>query len=323
MTVPERQTANLEYLDLDPARPSPRERVLAGLKRPRKEISPEFFYDRRGSELFRRITELPEYYPTRTERSIFALHGSEMARWAGRDSVLIEPGAGDCTKVEALLDHLGPRAYVPLDVSGDFLLARARELAGDFPALPVTAVCADFDQIESLAQYLPPGRRLFFYPGSTLGNLTPDEALIFLRKLRGIMGADGGLLLGLDRHKDPAILEAAYNDPGGVTAAFNLNALRHLNRILPADFDPEAFRHRAFYNRERYRIEMHLESLRDQTVDCAGTTVHFARGETLHTENSCKYTPEGTRALLEKAGLQLRKSWYDERELFGVHYCTP
>ena len=310
---------NLHCLDLAPRGEDPRPRILAGLQQQPPAVAPEFFYDDRGSELFRRITELPEYYPPRAEAAIFRQYADDIAAAVGRHRVVVEPGAGECAKVRHLMTALTPAAYVPLDVAGDFLFRNAGILAREYPALPILAARADFGQLEALAAHLPEGPRLFFYPGSTLGNLTPDEAVAFLTRLRVLMGPAGTLLLGLDRHKDRATLEAAYNDAEGVTAEFNRNLLRHLNRILPADFDPDAYRHLAFYNEAAFRIEMHLESLRDQTVKCGTLTLHFPVGARIHTENSFKYTDEGLQALLRRAGLQLKHSWHDDGAVFGVH----
>jgi dimethylhistidine N-methyltransferase len=311
---------NVAFHDLHPALGDSRAEALAGLRAAQKRVDPKHFYDAHGSRLFEAITRLPEYYPTRTETAILRREARAIAGKCGTGSVLIEPGSGNCEKVQLLLDALRPAAYVPLDISAAFLCDAAAALGEAFPWLPVRAICADFNAAPELDAYLPPGRRLIFYPGSTIGNLEPPVAQDFLRRLAGWVGEDGGALIGVDLHKDAATLERAYNDSAGVTAAFNLNALNSLNRLLEADFDPAAFSHRAFYNAERQRIEMHLVSHRDQVVHCAGEPVAFAEGETLHTENSYKYTIDGFAHLAAGAGLAVREHWVDPDRLFSVHY---
>ena len=315
--------ANPPFIDLQPTRQDELREIMAGLQAPQKTVSPRFFYDKRGSALFEEITRLPEYYPSRTERQILTLHAEAIGKRVGSGRVIIEPGAGSCSKIRLLLDSLRPAAYWPLDISGSFVRQAALELRADFDWLPVTAVCADFNQLQTLAEHLPSGRKLAFYPGSTLGNLSAEAATRLLITLRGLVGADGGILLGLDLHKDEKTLNEAYNDSQGVTAAFNLNLLEHLNRLLPANFEPEQFKHLAFYDPQRRRIEMHLESLSDQQVTCAGETLQFVRGETIHTENSYKYSLDDLDQLLDRAGLQREDSWFDGQDLFGFHYCRP
>lgn len=311
---------NVVFHDLHPALADTRDEALAGLLAPRKWINPKYFYDARGSELFEDITRAPEYYPTRTERHILSSRAAAIAEACGPGTILIEPGSGSCEKVRLLLDALRPAAYVPLDISADFLFAAAEALAAEFPWLPVHAVCADFNDAGGVLAHLPAGRRLIFYPGSTIGNLEPGAARTFLAFLAGWLDATGGALIGVDLHKDKDTLERAYDDSAGVTAAFNRNVLYSLNRLLDADFAPEAFDHRAFYNEEKQRIEMHLVSRHRQEVRCAGRVVTFAAGESLHTENSYKYTVEGFARLAREAGLAVRQTWLDEDELFSVHY---
>jgi len=292
--------------------------VLAGLRETRKRISPKYFYDDTGSLLFEEITRQPEYYPTRTERRILSEHAADMAAAIGTGTVLMEPGAGSCEKVRLLLDALKPAAYVPIDIAGDFLQRSASALQREFPWLRITALRADFAAMPSLPADLTDGPRTLFYPGSTLGNFSPLHATSFLRHAKRLVGTGGKLLIGVDLDKDSTTLNRAYNDSAGVTARFNLNILNHLNRILPADFQPSQFSHVAFYNRDCHRIEMHLESRTDQTVSAAGSTIHFTAGERIHTEISCKYSVESFTALAAAAGLNVRECWRDNDNLFAV-----
>jgi dimethylhistidine N-methyltransferase len=296
--------------------------VHAGLSAPQKRLPPKYFYDRAGSRLFDRITELDEYYPTRTELGIMRRAAGEMAARCGPRCLLAELGAGSLVKVRLLLDRLErPAAYVPVDVSGEHLRAAAAELAADYPGLDVIPVVADFTQPFALPT-VPAARRVAYFPGSTLGNFDPHEADALLRRVARLVGPGGGLLLGVDLRKDEAVLEAAYNDRAGVTAAFNLNVLARINRELGGDFDLSAFRHRAFYNRELSRIEMHLVSLREQRVRVGGRAFRFRAGETIHTENSHKYDPAELAARATRCGLRAVEWWTDERGYFAVAYFT-
>ncbi|HSV57308.1 MAG TPA: L-histidine N(alpha)-methyltransferase [Variovorax sp.] len=295
--------------------------LLAGLLRKPRSISPKFFYDAAGSQLFDAICELPEYYPTRTELSILAERAGEIAAQVGPGAEIIEFGAGSLRKVRYLLDALpAPRRFVPIDISGDHLEVAARRLRADYPRLDVQPLVADYTQPFSLPpQAEGAGPRVGFFPGSTLGNFSPDEALAFLqgaaRVLRG-----GGLLIGVDLVKDPAMLHAAYNDKQGVTARFNLNLLQRANTELAADFDLAGFSHAAFYNAPLQRIEMHLVSRGAQTVNLMGERLHFAEAETIHTENSYKFTVEGLRTLAARAGFGIGPVWTDRDRLFSVHW---
>ncbi|TBW55158.1 L-histidine N(alpha)-methyltransferase [Marinobacter halodurans] len=309
------------YTNMHPPRHDLVAEVLDGLSQRQKTLSPKFFYDEQGSRLFESITEQPEYYPTRSERMVLRNKAGEIADHLGPDATLIEPGCGSCEKVRLLLDALQPAHYLAMDISADFLLKSAGAVAGAFPDLDVQAVCADFSQLDQLVVPDSPGRRVVFFPGSTLGNFSPSMARHFLRSVRDLVGADGGLLIGVDRHKDTDVLDAAYNDQAGVTAAFNLNALTHLNRILPADFDTDRFSHRAFYNTDARRIEMHLRSDCDQTVQCAGRPIAFREGETIHSENSYKYTFDQFDRLATAAGFQVESEWSDAQSLFSVYFC--
>jgi dimethylhistidine N-methyltransferase len=282
-----------------------------------------WFYDQRGSELFDEITRLPEYYPTRTEILILSGNAEAIAERCPRDCVLIEPGSGSSDKVRLLLDALRPSTYLPVDISAEFLRLAASALGTDYPWLQVAAVCADFKAGWSFLEQVPKERRVVFYPGSTIGNLDPQEAQRFLESLHEVIGDDGAVLIGVDAHKDTATLNAAYNDSAGVTAQFNLNALARLNAMLGSDFDLQRFRHHAFYNEALRRIEMHLVSEVRQSVTVAGHAIDFDAGETIHTENSYKYSLEDFQQLAGRAGFGVEESWYDEAQLFGVHFLKP
>lgn len=302
--------------------PSEFERELhAGLSRPVRSISPKFFYDVAGSQLFDRICELPEYYPTRTELQILTAHASEIARRVGGRAEVVEFGAGSLTKVRLLLDALeAPRRYLPIDISGEHLEAAAERLRADYPGLVVQPIVADYTMPLVLsAPGDDAGGRMGFFPGSTLGNFSPPEALSFLQSAARLLRG-GGLLLGVDLVKDPALLHAAYNDSQGVTAAFNLNLLRRANAELDTDFDLDGFTHAAFYNAPLQRIEMHLVSRRAQTVTLRGERFSFAEGETIHTENSHKFTVDGLREIAVKAGFTPAAVWTDPDRLFSVHW---
>ncbi len=292
--------------------------VLHGLTQTRKRLPAKYFYDEAGSELFDRITRLREYYPTRTELGILRRHGKEMAERLGPDCLLVELGGGNLTKVRLLLDHLDrPAGYVPVDVSGAHLRRAAAALAREYPHLAVTPVCADFTRDFPL----PPtraARRAVFFPGSTIGNFDPAEADDLLRRIARLVGPGGGLLLGIDLRKDPAVLEAAYNDRLGVTAAFNLNVLARINRELGADFDLTAFRHLAYYNLEQSRIEMHLISTAHQEVRIGGEVIRFRKGENVHTENSYKYDLAEFARRAAGCGLHVEATWTDDRRYFAV-----
>ena len=317
MNSPQKQ-ARFHYQDLGPASSNSRDEILAGLQETRKRISPKYFYDDTGSLLFEEITRQPEYYPTRTERRILSEHAGDMATAIGTGTVLMEPGAGSCEKIRLLLDALKPAAYVPMDIAGEFLQRSASGLQREFPWLRIAALRADFAAMPSLPADLPACPRTLFYPGSTLGNFSPLQASGFLRHAKRLVGAGGKLLIGIDLHKDRAILDHAYNDRAGVTARFNLNALEHLNRILPADFQTQQFQHIAFYNDACQRIEMYLESRIEQTIIAAGKRIHFVTGERIHTEISCKYSLESFTALAAAADLNVMDCWRDSDNLFAV-----
>lgn len=298
------------------------EQVLTGLRSTPKRLSPAYLYDQRGSQLFEAICELPEYYLTRTETGILARYAAQMAECIGERALLLEPGSGSSRKTRLLLDALPDlAAYVPVDISRTHLLEAARALQAAYPRLEVLPVCADFTQgftVPPTRQ--PPSRVVVFFPGSTLGNFAAAEAVRLLGLMRRAAGAGGGLLIGIDLAKDPAILERAYNDAAGVTAEFNLNLLVRLNRELAADFDAGAFHHEAVWLPAESRIEMHLVSARRQTVHLAGESVEFAAGEPLVTEHCHKYSAESFASQARTAGWTPRRSWRDPRGYFSVQY---
>ncbi|MGB5260596.1 MAG: L-histidine N(alpha)-methyltransferase [Gammaproteobacteria bacterium] len=293
--------------------------VVNGLGRFPRRIAPKYFYDERGAALFESICEQPEYYPTATEFAILREHSGAIAERTGTGQVLIEPGCGSCEKVRALLDDVRPVAYVPVDISCRQLQAAASEIAEEYAWLDVHAVCTDITDNLELPEISGHEARLVFYPGSSIGNFEPEDAVSFLGRLAETAGADGRLLIGVDLEKDHAILNAAYNDANGVTAEFNLNLLQRINRELDANFDINAFDHHAFYNSIAGRVEMHLISTRRQTVRLDGHTFEFSAGDSIHTENSYKYTNESFRALAADAGFIPVDCWTDADMLFGLH----
>jgi dimethylhistidine N-methyltransferase len=311
--------SRITFHDFEPRIQSLREAVVEGLARPSKRVPPKFFYDARGSELFDAICAQPEYYLPEVERALLCEVAGELVEYTGTDGVLIEPGAGSAEKVRLLLDPLRPAAYVPIDISGEHLRRSAARLAADYPWLEVHAACDDFSQEMHLPVSVPEGRRLAFFPGSSLGNFDPEEAQRFLERLARLVGLGGKLLIGVDNKKDHSILNAAYNDAAGVTAAFNLNLLQRINRELDADFEPEQFEHQAYYNPEQGRIEMHLISCRDQEVRVEGHRFRFEAGESLHTENSYKYRPEEFLDIAGRAGFGLLRHWTDSRQYFSLY----
>jgi dimethylhistidine N-methyltransferase len=315
----------LPLLDLAPPAADLRRDALAGLSQRPRTLPCKYFYDDHGSWLFDQICTLPEYYPTRTELAISRQYAAEMATACGPHTLLVELGSGSSTKTRVLLDHLRePAAYVPVDIARDFLRESAGALARAYPRLPVLPVCADFTRPFTVpAARLPPARRtVVYFPGSTIGNFTAPEATELLRNIADLIGAGGGLLIGVDLRKDPAVLERAYNDARGVTAAFNLNLLTRINRELGADFDLAAFHHRAIYDQDAGRIEMQLLSAREQTVHIDEHSFSFAAGEVLRTEYSHKYSLESFAGLATAAGLTVRQVWTDRDALFSVQYLS-
>ncbi len=295
--------------------------AAAGLRAAPAQVSPKFLYDALGSRLFDAITELAEYYPTRTEAAIFAEHGQAIATAVlartGNAAVMVDLGAGNCAKAASLFGLLAPRRYVAVDISVDFLRRSMRTLQREHPAMDLVGVGLDFSARLQLPVELIDRPALVFYPGSSIGNFAPDDALRLLRQARKL-AAGGALLIGVDLLKPKALLEAAYDDDLGVTAAFNLNLLKHLNRLLGANFDVRGWRHVALFNAQASRVEMHLEARQATTVRWRDGERHFAAGERIHTENSCKWTVEGFSALLRDAGFTELQRWSDARGWFGV-----
>jgi dimethylhistidine N-methyltransferase len=292
--------------------------ISAGLLADHAHVSPKFLYDALGSRLFEAICELPEYYPTRTEAAIFAAHGEAMARAIGLGTTLIDLGAGNCAKAASLFPLLQPAQYVAIDISADFLRESIERLQQRFPDIEMAGLGLDFSSSLALPASVRPDQRLFFYPGSSIGNFTPDEAVAFLRRARSQCGSDGALLIGIDLVKDSDVLDAAYDDAIGVTAAFNLNVLRHLNHLAGADFDVRQWRHRGRFNAAESRIEMHLEARHALTVNWQGGRREFDAGERIHTENSYKYRQSAAVGLLEQAGFQASEVWTDAQGWFAV-----
>lgn len=294
--------------------------VIEGLKANPKRLPPKYFYDETGSRLFERITMQPEYYPTRTELGILRQHASDIAQLLPARGALIEFGSGSSKKARLVLrasPHLS--AYVPVDISAEFLHEEAALLRTDFPALTIAPIAADFVKPFTLPPSVGALPRAGFFPGSTIGNFEPHQACAFLRHAGSMLGRGAVLIIGVDLVKDRAILNAAYNDDAGITAQFNRNVLSRINRELAADFDVAAFEHHAFFNRELSRIEMHLASIKRQKVKVCGETIEFRAGETIHTENSYKYTIESFGALARGSGWTPLKHWSDPDRYFSVH----
>jgi dimethylhistidine N-methyltransferase len=301
-----------------PSRGNARAEISAGLRAQAPELAPKYFYDPLGSRLFEAICELPEYYLTRTEAQIFDRYGRAIARAVGADATLIDLGAGNCEKAERLFDLLGPSQYVAIDISAAFLRYRLECLQDKHTQLDLVGIAMDFTQSFQLPEAVRRERRRFFYPGSSLGNFTPEAAQQFLRNVRTAGGNDCSILMGVDLVKDKAALDAAYDDTLGVTAAFNLNILNQVNRLIGSNFDVRDWRHVAFFNAERSRIEMHLEARRDVTVRLPDGPRTFAAGSRIHTENSYKYTEAALQQLLEGAGFARPTFWFDDRRAFAV-----
>lgn len=293
--------------------------VIEGLSQHPKRLSPKYFYDAAGSELFEQITVLPEYYPTRTELGILRERAGEIGSIVPRGAALVEFGAGATTKVRLLLAQCAFGAYVPVDISGDFLKAQADALRRDFPDLDVYPVTADFTAPFDLPAAVRGMPKVGFFPGSTLGNFEPHEASAFMRSAREILGQGAQMVIGVDLEKDERVLYDAYNDAAGVTARFNLNVMVRINRELGGNFDISRFTHRSIYNRERHRIEMHLISRKAQTVRVLGRSFTFRPGETTHTESSYKYSLDRFAALARGSGWTVRQSWTDPARMFSVH----
>lgn len=318
-------TINPVFTDTTPVAPIDAERqfrddVVVGLSARQKFLSAKYFYDAAGSDLFEAITRQPEYYPTRTEIGILDSQGADIAAMLPARANLVEFGSGSTAKVRRLLVHRPDlAAYVPVDVSESFLRSEAEALAADFPDLAIAPVAADFTRAFTLPNGLSHDAVAGFFPGSTIGNFEPPQAAHLLGHFGRVLGRGATLIIGVDLVKDKAVLDAAYDDAAGVTAAFNGNLLVRIERELGADIDLDGFVHRAFFNMEASRIEMHLVSRRAQVVTVAGRSFHFAEGETIHTENSYKYTIDSFRALATEAGWTAEAVWTDPDALFSIH----
>jgi dimethylhistidine N-methyltransferase len=298
------------------------EDIYSGLQKNQKELSPKFFYNEKGSELFDQICELIEYYPTRTETEILISNIEEMASLISDDSVLIEYGSGSSQKTRILLDNFtNLAAYVSIDISGDYLLNSAKKLSSAYLDLGIIPIAADYTKpidFSSINNFNGP--RVAFYPGSTIGNFYPNEAVAFLKNIRNELGDNGALIVGVDLHKEKSKLDAAYNDEKGITAEFNLNMLRHINTVYDANFDLAYFEHYAFYNQEFRRIEMHLISTKKQSVKISGEVFLFEKDETIRTEVSHKYSLNDFKELAQKANFEVKHVWIDKNNLFSVQY---
>tara|TARA_Y100000782_G_scaffold60983_1_gene66957 strand:+ start:2329 stop:3348 length:1020 start_codon:yes stop_codon:yes gene_type:complete len=320
---------DLRFFDNQPVAEDILSEVIAGLSQPQKVLPAKYFYDEQGSRLFEAITQLPEYYPTRIEINLLRQHKDRIAKLVKDDVWLLEYGSGASLKIRLLLQAIRPNCYVPMDISKDFLLASAESLMEDYPWLNVYAACVDYSQPVRLpADMITSAQKLGFFPGSSIGNFAPHEAQIFLQGVRNTLGKDGALLIGVDLQKDKHVLEAAYNDCQNVTAAFNFNILHHINRVLGTQFNVNYFEHKAIYSEEKHRIEMHLVSTMDQIINISDSSVVggeskniiFKAGESIHTENSYKYSKQGFTDLVEGAGFEVRECWSDNKEYFAMFY---
>ena len=312
--------SEIQFYDYHPELTDFYSEVITGLQAQPKRIPPKFFYDETGSQLFEKICQSPEYYPTRTEQKILEENAGEIATIIGEHPYIIEPGCGSCEKIKLLLEIFRPNAYIPMDISREFLQASAQALSDEYPWLEVHAACVDFTEPMDLPFCPPKVRKLAFFPGSSIGNFEPQQAVRFLRHVLTMVGEGGGLLIGVDLKKDAAKLNEAYNDRQGVTADFNLNLLSRINTELDADFDLDKFSHRAFYNSDAGRVEMHLVSQKSQQIKIGDHFISFEPGETIHTENSYKYSIEEFQELGSEAGFKPVKVWTDLDCQFSVHY---
>ncbi|MFN1834846.1 L-histidine N(alpha)-methyltransferase [Balneola sp. MJW-20] len=299
------------------------EEVLMGMSQEQKSLPSKYFYDKKGSELFDRITDLKEYYPTRTEVQILMENIDSFHEYLGDHIVLIEPGSGSSTKTRILLDRLvGIEAYVPIDISSEYLHKVAKDLQDEYPEIEIRPLSADYIHPFDLPEDLPPGRPIVFFPGSTIGNFSPETVREFLEVVYDLIGKEGGFLIGVDLKKDREILLAAYNDSEGVTAEFNKNILRHINRLLGTDFKPDSYEHEAIWNEEESRIEMHLISKTDQQVCVNDRRYTIRKGESIHTENSHKYSLQQFKKMVEP-WFGVKKVWTDDEQLFSIQYLEP
>lgn len=308
----------INFYDAHPGTHDLKREVISGLADTPKTIPPKFFYDRRGSELFDAICELPEYYQTRTEMGILRNCTADLVEHIGPDCLLVELGSGASRKVRLLLEQLRPSSYLGVDISKEFLLSSTQTLASDYPWLDVHAACVDFSHTLDIPHCKSFGHKVAFFPGSSIGNFDPDDAIDLLQRIAEMMDMNGYLLIGVDLKKDIRILNSAYNDAAGVTAEFNLNLLTRIRDELDSDIDPEAFSHHAFYNPGHGRIEMHLVSAHQQCIRIEDHYFELSTGESIHTENSYKYTIEEFAGLASAAGFEQRQVWTDEDGLFSV-----
>jgi len=313
-------TERFQFFDQHPKAADFYTDVTQGLAAKKPYISPKYFYDETGSRLFEDICGTEEYYPTRTEVNIIRNNIDDIVDNLGRECLLIEPGSGDSYKVRLLLDALRPIAYLPIDISRRYLQDEAQKLAAEFTWLNVHAVCADFTGELKLPYHVEASNKVAFFPGSTIGNFLPEQAVGVLKEINNMVGEDGGLLIGVDLKKDATILNAAYNDKEEFTAQFNLNLLTRINNELSANFNVKNFKHHAFFNEEKSRIEMHLVSLQDQQVTVGDQCFEFKKDQSILTEYSHKYTVDNFQSLAEQAGFEGVKTWVDAEKLFSVHY---
>jgi dimethylhistidine N-methyltransferase len=318
MTQKQTRIINQLHIDID----AERQKLVAGLRANNATIEPKYFYDEMGCAIYGAICQLDEYYPTRTERAIFEANRQSIASHIGQRGTFIDLGAGDCAKALGWLPFIAAKCYVAVDIAGPSITVALTQMASDFPETALVGLVTDFSQTLSIPASLLTDKVTLFYPGSSIGNFTPDAAINFLRQMRAITAPNGGgLLIGVDAKKPKATLDAAYDDALGVTAAFNLNALRHINRLVGSDFNLSQWQHVGYYNEAEGRIEMHLASLVEQTVTIDGVQRHFAKGEKIHSENSYKYHRDEFEALLREAGFSEITCWSDDERAFWVFYA--
>jgi dimethylhistidine N-methyltransferase len=318
---PMTELSNVCYHDFSPRENDFHGDVLKGLSHKPRMIPPKYFYDKRGSELFDQICQQPEYYPTRTETGLLEYYAAEIAEHIGPGCIMVELGSGASEKARLLFDALKPAGYMGVDISEEFLLESTKQLAREYPWLEVHAVCADFSSTLRIPEHYDQ-LHVAFYPGSRSGNFDPDDAVTFMEQVAGVVGSDGKFLIGVDLKKDEAILNAAYNDAAGITALFNLNLLERMKNELGAEFEPGAFAHQAFYNEADGRIEMHLVSTRNTRLIVDNKPFVFHLGDSIHTENSYKYSLEEFRSLAHRAGFEVEKVWTDRKQYFSLQLLS-
>ncbi|MFV2061066.1 MAG: L-histidine N(alpha)-methyltransferase [Gammaproteobacteria bacterium] len=322
MSAANKKKDDIQFYDFHPAPNDFFGEVIDGLQKENKVIPPKFFYNEQGSKIFDAICDSPEYYPTRTEIDILKNNATEISQYIDADCLLIEPGSGSSQKVRLLLDTLKPSVYMPMDISKDYLIQIAKDVSSEYSWLDVHAACIDYTDKIKLPYNMDDVHKVAFFPGSSIGNFEPADAVKFLQNIAEIVKPGGGILIGVDLKKDVETLNAAYNDSHGVTADFNLNLLTRINQELDANFDLNGFEHKAFYNDKKGRIEMHLKSKEQQTVKVGDHSISFSENETIHTENSYKYTISEFQDLLKDAGFEPLRVWTDDNDLFSVHYCN-